>query len=100
MAIHFHSPRREKPFVVADCTALSESLLESELFGHEKGAFTGAERSRAGRFRDADGGTLFLDEVGILRYDLQALRAALLAGAVLCAVCYAAVALAPRASKS
>ena len=62
--IHEHSPRVEKPFVATNCAALPESILESELFGHEKGSFTGATRSRAGRFLEADNGTLFLDEIG------------------------------------
>lgn len=63
-AVHDKSPRKEKPFVVVHCAALSESLLESELFGFEKGAFTGAEAQHKGRFELADGGTIFLDEIG------------------------------------
>jgi transcriptional regulator with GAF, ATPase, and Fis domain len=63
-AIHHHSERAQKPFVKLHCAALADSLLESELFGHERGAFTGAERRRVGRFELADGGTLFLDEIG------------------------------------
>ena len=63
-AIHFNSERKNKPLITVNCSALSESLLESELFGHIKGAFTGALRDRAGRFEEADKGSLFLDEIG------------------------------------
>jgi len=63
-AIHHHSARKMMPFVTVSCSALSESLLESELFGHVRGAFTGAIRDREGRFEEADGGTIFLDEIG------------------------------------
>jgi len=70
-SIHFNSTRREKPFVAVNCSALAEGLLESELFGHEKGAFTGAVATKKGRFELADGGTLFLDEIGELSQNLQ-----------------------------
>jgi two-component system NtrC family response regulator len=63
-ALHHNSGRRDRPFVKLHCAALAESLLESELFGHERGSFTGADRRRIGRFESADGGTLFLDEIG------------------------------------
>jgi DNA-binding NtrC family response regulator len=70
-AVHRLSERRTKPFVALDCGAIPEALLESELFGHEKGAFTGADRRRAGHFHLAEGGTLFLDEIGNLPLGLQ-----------------------------
>jgi two-component system response regulator FlrC len=70
--LHRESRRREGPFVAVNCAALSDTLLESEMFGHEKGAFTGAVASRRGRFELSDGGTLFLDEVAELRPQLQA----------------------------
>jgi len=70
-ALHEESPRRERPFIKVSCAALSETLLESELFGHEKGAFTGAIGRREGRFELADGGTLFLDEIGDISPALQ-----------------------------
>lgn len=70
-SIHFNGPRRDKPFVAVNCSALAETLLESELFGHEKGAFTGAVATKKGRFELADGGTLFLDEIGELSPNLQ-----------------------------
>jgi DNA-binding NtrC family response regulator len=69
--IHRCSPRAEEAFVAVNCAALTESLLESELFGHEKGAFTGATQARQGRFELAHGGTLFLDEIGEMSFDLQ-----------------------------
>jgi len=71
-SIHFNSPRHNHPFVAVNCAALAESLLESELFGHEKGAFTGAISTKKGRFELAEGGTLFLDEIGELAQPLQA----------------------------
>ena len=70
-AIHDMSPRRKGPYVAVNCASLAESLLESELFGHEKGAFTGAEQAKPGRFELAKGGTLFLDEIGELKLELQ-----------------------------
>ena len=70
-SIHFNSSRRDKAFVAVNCSALAENLLESELFGHEKGAFTGAVAMKKGRFELADGGTLFLDEIGELSANLQ-----------------------------
>jgi two-component system response regulator AtoC len=70
-AIHGHSPRRSQPFIVVDCTSLQESLLQSELFGHERGAFTGAVARKHGLFEVASGGTLFLDEIGEISMPLQ-----------------------------
>lgn len=70
-SIHFNSPRRNQPFIAVNCSALAETLLESELFGHEKGAFTGAVAMKKGRFELADTGTLFLDEIGELSQNLQ-----------------------------
>ncbi|MCW7753120.1 sigma-54 dependent transcriptional regulator [Desulfobotulus sp. H1] len=71
-AIHAMSPRKDQPFVPLNCAALADTLLESELFGHERGAFTGADRRREGRFVQADGGTLFLDEIGETSSAMQA----------------------------
>jgi len=70
-AVHFNSPRRDKPMVRVNCGALSQQLLESELFGHIKGAFTGAVKDKVGRFEAADGGSIFLDEIGTLDTQLQ-----------------------------
>jgi DNA-binding NtrC family response regulator len=71
-AIHRESPRRDRPFIVVDCTSLQESLLQSELFGHERGAFTGAVSRKHGLFEVADGGTVFLDEIGEITPAVQA----------------------------
>ena len=70
-ALHKHSPRAHGPFVAINTAAIPKDLLESELFGHERGAFTGAQTTRRGRFEQADGGTLFLDEIGDMPFDLQ-----------------------------
>jgi two-component system, NtrC family, response regulator AtoC len=70
-AIHFHSPRRDRPFVKINCTALPENLMESELFGYEKGAFTGANTTKPGKFEQADTGTVFLDEIGDVPASIQ-----------------------------
>jgi DNA-binding NtrC family response regulator len=71
-ALHHRSPRRERPFVAVNCAAISRELVESELFGHEKGAFTGADARRVGRFEAAAGGTIFLDEIGDMALETQA----------------------------
>ncbi len=70
-AIHEESERREKPFLPVDCSALSETIIESELFGHVRGAFTGADRTKKGLFEEANGGTVFLDEIGNLTWQTQ-----------------------------
>ncbi|UCE35575.1 MAG: sigma-54-dependent Fis family transcriptional regulator [Deltaproteobacteria bacterium] len=70
-AIHFNSPRKDGPFIKLNCAAITETLLESELFGHEKGAFTGAHRQKEGRFRQAHGGSLFLDEISEMSLSMQ-----------------------------
>ncbi len=70
-AVHFNSPRKAGPFVKMNCAAVTETLLESELFGHEKGAFTGAHKRKEGKFRQADGGTIFLDEVSEMSLAMQ-----------------------------
>src|SRR5690606_18964682 len=69
--LHDHSPRRDKPFIAINTAAIPAELLESELFGHERGAFTGAHQKRNGRFEQADGGTLFLDEIGDMPLEMQ-----------------------------
>jgi two-component system nitrogen regulation response regulator GlnG len=71
-AVHYNSPRLGKPFIAINCAAIPRELLESELFGHEKGAFTGATERKAGKFEQANGGTLFLDEIGDMPLELQA----------------------------
>jgi two-component system NtrC family response regulator len=71
-AIHYNSPRKDKPLVTVNCPSIPDNLLESELFGHVRGAFTGAIKDRKGKFEIADGGTIFLDEIGDLRSDVQA----------------------------
>ncbi|MCX6133408.1 MAG: sigma-54-dependent Fis family transcriptional regulator [Ignavibacteriales bacterium] len=70
-AIHAHSPRADKPFIAVNCSAIPETLFESELFGHEKGSFTGATGTMKGKFEQADGGTLFLDEISAMPIDMQ-----------------------------
>ena len=70
-ALHRHSPRADKPFIAINTAAIPKDLLESELFGHERGAFTGAQAQRRGRFEQAEGGTLFLDEIGDMPAELQ-----------------------------
>ncbi|HBN13414.1 MAG TPA: nitrogen regulation protein NR(I), partial [Pseudohongiella sp.] len=70
-ALHKHSPRRERHFIALNVAAIPKDLIESELFGHEKGSFTGATTHRTGRFEQANGGTLFLDEIGDMPPDTQ-----------------------------
>ncbi|MDD2466805.1 MAG: sigma-54 dependent transcriptional regulator [Desulfobulbus sp.] len=69
--VHYNSPRRDRPFIKINCANIPEPLLESELFGHERGSFTGAEKQRIGRFEQADGGTIFLDEIGEISLEIQ-----------------------------
>nr|WP_321468556.1 sigma-54 dependent transcriptional regulator [uncultured Desulfobulbus sp.] len=69
--VHYNSPRRERPFIKINCANIPETLLESELFGHERGSFTGADKQRIGRFEQADGGTIFLDEIGEIPLEIQ-----------------------------
>src|SRR5262249_24584031 len=71
-AVHYNSPRRNKPLIKVNCAAFSRELVESEFFGHERGAFTGAINAREGKFEIADGGTLFLDEIGDMGIETQA----------------------------
>jgi transcriptional regulator with PAS, ATPase and Fis domain len=71
-AIHFNSRRKKRPFIKINCANIPEALLDSELFGHEKGAFTGENKIRIGRLEQGDGGTVFLDEIGEMSQDLQA----------------------------
>ena len=80
-AIHYNSARAKKPFIKVSCAALPQDLIESELFGYEKGAFTGAHAPKKGRFELAEGGTLFLDEIGELNLDDAGQAAARAAGA-------------------
>ncbi len=70
-SIHYNSPRHDKPFIKINCANIPEALLESELFGHEKGSFTGADKQRIGRFEQANGGTIFLDEIGEISMEIQ-----------------------------
>ena len=70
-AVHYNSPRRSRPFIKINCANIPETLLESELFGHERGSFTGADKQRIGRFEQADGGTIFLDEIGEIPLEIQ-----------------------------
>ena len=70
-ALHQHSPRKDNAFIALNMAAIPKDLVESELFGHEKGAFTGASSQRVGRFEQASGGTLFLDEIGDMPADIQ-----------------------------
>ena len=70
-SVHYNSPRNNNPFIKINCTNIPETLLESELFGHEKGSFTGADKQRIGRFEQADGGTIFLDEIGEIPLEIQ-----------------------------
>lgn len=97
-AIHGASPRAEKPFIAVNCTSIPETLLESELFGHRKGSFTGAVQTHRGLFFAADGGTLFLDEIGDMPLSFQAKLLRVLRGSTSSANTWCSFCALPRAT--